>query len=145
MKSLATTRAGLLSSLGFMVVDSSVVAAILFNEADAPQLRDSLSRDTTCYISTASVLELVIVLNRRNPAAGREPITGILSLFRLVETPITLEQSALAVQAFLTYGKGRHPARLNFGDCFSYALAKSLDEPLLFKGDDFRKTNVKIV
>ena len=61
---------------------------------------------------------------------------------RIIIEPVTEEQAFLARQCYSDYGKGRHPAALNYGDCFSYALAKAMDEPLLFKGDDFRKTDV---
>lgn len=125
-----------------MMVDSSVLIAILENEPEAPRLIEALINDPVRLISAVSVVETsIVILNRRGE-------TGVVELDKLLEEAeieviaVTLEQAALARQAYFRYGKGRHPAKLNFGDCFSYAAALACGEPLLFKGDDFNKTDI---
>ena len=89
-------------------------------------------------------LELAIVLERQaRPDAARQA-EAFLRAASIVVEPVTLQQGALARQAYYDFGRGRHRARLNFGDCFAYALAKAMDEPLLFKGQDFVHTDVRV-
>jgi ribonuclease VapC len=96
-----------------------------------------------CLISVANYVELSIVIEAQiGPDAGRQCDAFFLRAGIRVE-PVTLEHGQLARQAFLDFGKGRHPAGLNFGDCFSYALAKATNEPLLFKSEDFSKTDIR--
>ena len=126
-----------------MILDTSAVVAILAQEADAERYIEAISHASICRISAANFVELSIVLEAQHgPAAARQCET----LFRrvgIVVEPVTLDQAHLARQAFLDFGRGRHAAGLNFGDCFAYALAKATAEPLLFKGRDFSKTDVK--
>ena len=125
-----------------MVIDTSAILAILFGEQDASRYAAAIDADPTRLISMASVLEASIVANaRKGPSSERE--LDLLLLKAGVETiAFNEEQLQLARHAFRQYGKGRHPARLNFGDCFGYALSRTSGEPLLFKGDDFAKTDV---
>ena len=125
-----------------MVVDTSAIIAILFREADAKHFAAAIEADPTRFISAASVLEAAIIAeSRKGPAGARE--LDLLLLKAGIEILATNEEHLkLARHAFRTYGKGRHAAGLNFGDCFSYAASRTTGEPLLFKGDDFAKTDV---
>ena len=125
-----------------MVIDSSAIAAILFGEEDAERFTAAIEADPTRFISAASVLEAAIVAEtRKGPPGGRE--LDLLLLTAGIETvAFSEEQLRVARHAFRVYGKGRHAAGLNLGDCFSYALSRTSGEPLLFKGDDFAKTDV---
>ena len=97
-----------------------------------------------CRLSVANRLELAMVLERQaRPEAARQA-EAFLRAAAIVEEPVTLQQGILARQAFYDFGRGRHGARLNFGDCFAYALAKATGEALLFKGLDFTRTDVKV-
>jgi len=96
-------------------------------------------------MSVASYVELSIVIEKQLGTHGMRQAEVFLRRAGIVVEPVTLEQGELARQAFLAFGKGRHKAGLNFGDCFSYALAKATGEPLLFKGDDFSATDVEKV
>ena len=128
-----------------MILDTSAIVAILFGEPEAPHFLHLIRDTDRCFISVANFVELSIVITRQ---AGAEAGYQSDMLFRragIVVEPVTVEQGQLARQAFLDFGKGRHPAGLNFGDCFAYALAKSMNKPLLFKGDDFSKTDIKAV
>ena len=128
-----------------MVIDTSAVVALLEEEETASGLRSALAADDVRLISTVSVLEATCVLGaRRGPAAVLE-LTLFFSEFHLEQSPFDNEQLSIAQKAWLLYGRGRHPAKLNFGDCASYALAQSKDEPLLFVGGDFSQTDVRAV
>jgi len=125
-----------------MILDSSPLVAILTEEPDADRYIQAISRAPRCRISAGNFIELSIVIESQQ---GHEVSRQCDALFRrigIVIEPVTVEQAHLARQAFLDFGKGRHPAGLNFGDCFAYALAKNTGEPLLFKGEDFKKTDV---
>jgi ribonuclease VapC len=130
-----------------VIVDPSVIIAILLKEPDADELARRLRRADTLRMSTASFLEAGIVLDQRaklehdNPA---DQLSDLLRNARIELVPFTAEQAQIARIAYRRYGRGRHAAQLNFGDCISYALAKSLDEPLLFKGTDFSQTDARI-
>jgi len=125
-----------------MVIDTSAILAILQNEPERRKFNEAIESAETRSLSTASFVECSMILESRfGPDAVRD-----LDLF-LAKAQITLvsvdaDQADLARRAFREYGKGRHPAGLNFGDCFSYALARALDGSLLFKGNDFNKTNI---
>ena len=128
-----------------MILDSSALLAILFHETDADKYAEIVRQAESCKISAATFVELCIVVEAVSGTAG---IVDCDAFFRGVGIriePFTEEQAYAARQAFSEYGKGRHPAGLNFGDCMTYALAKISDEPLLFKGNDFRKTDVRAV
>lgn len=125
-----------------MVIDSSAIVAILFGESDANYFSSAIEADPTRLMSAAAILEVSMVIeNELGDAGGRE--LDILMHRTGIETiAFNEEQLKVARHAFREYGKGRHPAGLNFGDCFSYALSRTSGEPLLFKGDDFSKTDV---
>jgi len=125
-----------------MVLDTSALVAVLFDEPDRPELVRTIAAARRRLISSATLVESSIVVeSRRGEVAGRE-----LDLFlhrAMVETvAVDEEQAQLARAAWRRYGKGRHPAGLNFGDLFAYALARASGEELLFKGDDFAKTDI---
>lgn len=128
-----------------MVIDSSAIIAILSNEPEAESIAEAIAADPIRLMSAASLLEVAIVIEARYGEAGGDKLDQLLQTGQIKIEPVTVEQAEVARRAFRTYGKGRHPAALNFGDCFSYALAKILGEPLLFKGDDFSKTDLKRV
>ena len=125
-----------------MVVDTSALCAVLLHESDREQLLRIIMKAETRYVSTGTSLECTVVLVRRYGAEGDARARGFFERVRFQIVPFDETQAELAKRGFQIYGKGRHPAGLNFGDCFSYALAKSLGEPLLFKGNDFRLTDV---
>jgi len=125
-----------------MILDTSSVIAILAAEPDSELYIDAISRVPRCRISAGNFLELSIVIEAQ---FGAEVLRQCDALFRragIVIEPVTVEQAHTARQAFHDFGKGRHPAALDYGDCFAYALAKSTGEPLLFKGEDFKKTDI---
>jgi ribonuclease VapC len=126
-----------------IAIDSSALIAILSLEPDAQSLLSIIARAPARIMSAVSLLETSIVLAARKREAGIwQPFDEFLSEARIEVIPFDDEQARLARTAFLKYGKGRHAAALNFGDCAAYALAKSRNVPLLFKGDDFRKTDI---
>ena len=125
-----------------MVVDTSALCGVLLDEPDREQLLRIIMKADTRYVSTGTSLECTVVLVRRYGAEGDARARGFFERVRFQIVPFDETQAELAKRAFQIYGKGRHAAGLNFGDCFSYALAKSLGEPLLFKGNDFRLTDV---
>lgn len=124
-----------------MVVDTSAIVAILLQEDDAPRYADAIAAADFVVVSAASCVELSIVALSRD-ARGRVELDGTLADAAIEIVPVSIDQARLAAEAYERYGKGRHPAALNFGDCFAYALAKSRGEPLLFKGADFAQTDV---
>lgn len=124
-----------------MIVDSSAALAILFNESDAETYARAISVAETRRMSAANFVEVSIVVEVQTKGSGSQ-VDAFLRRGGIVIEPVTEEQAHLARQAYTDFGKGRHPAGLNFGDCFAYALAKSTGEPLLFKGEDFRKTDI---
>jgi ribonuclease VapC len=127
-----------------MVIDTSALLAIFLAEPERKRLLSLIVEASTRLISAASVLETGIVLEaKRGEAAGREFDLFVVRA-RLEIVSVDSEQVEVARSAWRKYGKGRHPAALNFGDCFAYALAKSSGEPLLAKGADFAKTDIEI-
>lgn len=127
-----------------MIVDSSALVAIALDEAPANDLRAVLVRAESCVISAATLVEASIVIDSRgNPIAARV-FDQLISSGLLTVVPFTLEQAQIARQAYRDFGRGSgHPANLNFGDCFSYALASVRREPLLYVGDDFSHTDIR--
>jgi ribonuclease VapC len=125
-----------------MVIDTSAIVAILFNEPDAEYFESALVSDPTRLMSAASVLETAIVVEARLGEAGSQEFDQLLQTAQITIVPVTAQQVEIGRQAYHTYGKGRHPAGLNYGDCFAYALAKTTSEPLLFKGNDFSQTDI---
>lgn len=128
-----------------MVVDTSALLAIFLSEPERGQFLDKIIQNQTRLISAANVLETGIVLEaRKGEAAGRE-FDLFLVRVDLQIVSVDAEQVDIARSAWRKYGKGRHPAGLNFGDCFAYALAKISGEPLLAKGRDFSLTDAQVL
>jgi ribonuclease VapC len=127
-----------------MIVDTSALVAILKFEPERLHFAEILDRADNLRISAATYLELSIVMDsRRSPALSRE-VDEIVERFSIQIEPVTPEQAGIARQAYRDYGRGSgHPANLNFGDCFSYALARARREPILYKGDDFVHTDLR--
>ena len=126
-----------------MIVDSSAIVAVLLREADADEIANILTGTIPLRMSTATYVEVSIVMeNKGGPRAGYE-LDDLIAKTEIELVPVTLEQAEAARIAWRRFGKGNHPARLNFGDCFSYALAKTTGEPLLFKGNDFLQTDIQ--
>lgn len=127
-----------------MVIDTSAIIAILFAEAAAPGLEDAILATTRPSLSAASLVEAgIVAIGRRGEAAETELMLLVRRL-GIEVVPMTAAHADYALEAFRRFGRGRHPAKLNFGDCFSYALARGLGEPLLFVGDDFARTDVEV-
>ena len=127
-----------------MIIDSSAVIAILFDEPEAQALLSQIAVADVCRLSSASLVEIGIVLRRDAAAQRRAAFDEMLRLFAIKIEPVTEEQAYLALDAYDLFGKGTgHPAGLNYGDCFSYALAKQTGEALLFKGNDFTRTDLE--
>jgi ribonuclease VapC len=127
-----------------VIIDSSVIVAILGLESDAREFAEAIEAAPEHRISVVSYVEAAIVLDsRRNQALSRRLDDFVRETQVLIE-PVTVEQAKLAREAYRDFGKGRHRAGLNLGDCFAYALAKDKREPLLFKGDDFGRTDVEV-
>ncbi len=127
-----------------LVVDSSAVIAIAFGEAERKYFIDPLCHATHVAMSYVTLFECSIILLRRTESSRAEILNDLLREFSVELVPADDVQTALAINAYRRFGKGRHRAGLNFGDCFSYALAKQLDEPLLCKGEDFVRTDLLI-
>jgi ribonuclease VapC len=126
-----------------MVIDTSAIAAILFNEPERADFIDKIAADSTRLISAPTLLECLLVVESRKGALGRAEVELFVYEANLTVVAFERTQVDLAAQAWRCYGKGRHPAGLNYGDCFAYALAKSTGEPLLFKGRDFSQTDIE--
>ncbi len=125
-----------------MILDSSALLAILFAEEDAEIYARAIVQADSCRISAANFVEVSIVVEAQAKDAGARQFDALFRRAGIVIEPVTEEQAHAARQAYVDFGKGRHPAGLNFGDCFSYALAKTTGEALLFKGEDFKKTDI---
>lgn len=126
-----------------MILDTSAMVAILYREPEAAEFTRIIHDADVCRISVANYVELsMVVESQLGPEAGRQA-EAFLRRAGIVIEPITVAHGEIARQAFLDFGKGRHKAGLNFGDCFAYALAKATGEPLLFKGEDFGKTDIQ--
>jgi ribonuclease VapC len=127
-----------------MIVDSSALIAILKLEPEAAAISAAMEADDVLRVSAGTYIETSIVIDRnRNPILSAR-LDEIFTLAKVVIEPVTLEQARIARQAYRDYGKrSGHPASLNFGDCFSYALARDKREPMLFKGDDFIHTDIR--
>jgi ribonuclease VapC len=125
-----------------MVVDTSALCAVLFHESDREQFLSIMANADDVYVSTATSVECAIVLLGKLGAEGEMRAREFLERGKFRIVPFDEVQAEIAKRGFQIYGKGRHRAGLNFGDCVAYALAKSLGEPLLFKGDYFRFTDV---
>lgn len=126
-----------------LIVDASALLAILMDEPERKPFRELIARSSNAEISPVNFVEICLRVDRGtmpDMADRLEPLLGRLGIGIATVGP---EQAYLARDAFRRYGKGNHPAKLNLGDCFAYALAKARQEPLLFKGDDFRQTDIE--
>ena len=127
-----------------MIVDTSVVIAVLRGESDAAEIAVALERAEICRMSAVTYVETAVVTDsNRNPVLSRR-LDDLLHDSRIQVESVTPRQAEIARYAYRDFGKGRHKAGLNLGDCFAYALAKATGEPLLFKGDDFNHTDVEV-
>ncbi len=126
-----------------MVIHTSAIVAIAFNEPEAETYEQKVVDAPRRFISAATILELAIVIEARLGEAGAAELDLWLYKAGVEIVAVDAEQIAVARRAWRSYGKGRHPASLNYGDCFSYALAKTRNEPLLYKGDDFSRTDIE--
>ena len=125
-----------------IAVDSSALVAILFDEPEGPAFRADLRIADRVVLSATSLVETAMVVVGRLGPAGIGKLDLLLAEYRVVVTAFDLRQALAAQTAFVRYGKGRHPAGLNFGDCLAYGLAKALGLPLLHKGTDFAATDL---
>jgi ribonuclease VapC len=125
-----------------IVADTSAIMAVVAFEPRRPDCERALSEAEGVALSAGTLLELNIVSNARGVG---EAVQRFLEVYDLAIMSVTAETAWVASEAYLRWGRGYHPARLNYGDCFSYALAKELDAPLLFIGDDFSQTDIRSV
>lgn len=125
-----------------MVLDTSAILALLLDEPEAEAFRAAVEEDTTRLVSAATLLEISLVIEARKGEPGGRELDALIHKAEFVVAAVDAEQVSEARRAYRRFGKGRHPAGLNFGDVFAYALARTSGEPLLFKGDDFAKTDI---
>lgn len=125
-----------------MIVDASALLAIVLGETDRERFYTSLGRSSSSAVSAVNYVEAGIRADGDRVPARGEFLDEIIERFGVSVASVTPEQATIAREAYRRFGKGNHPARLNLGDCFAYALAKARGEPLLFKGDDFAKTDI---
>jgi ribonuclease VapC len=128
-----------------MVLDTSALLAVLLNEPEAAAFRLAIESDPVRLLSAANLVETAIVIEARVGEAGGRELDRLLQKADVDVVAVDAEQEDLARHAYRRFGKGRHAAGLNYGDCFSFALSQSTGEPLLFKGADFAKTDVSAV
>ncbi|MBU7584348.1 MAG: type II toxin-antitoxin system VapC family toxin [Nostoc sp. TH1S01] len=125
-----------------MVIDPSAILAIIYAEPEELIFIQLIDESEDCLLSSPGYVEASIVLGTKYGKQGVENLNLLITALSIIIVPFSVEQAQLASEAFLKFGKGRHPAKLNMGDCFSYALAKSINQPLLFKGNDFIHTDI---
>lgn len=128
-----------------MVIDSSALIAIMTGEPERRAFIEAIATANTCLVASPTMLEASMVVLSRNGEARLQDLRDFCAKGAVETVPFGPNHVELAIDTFRRFGKGRHPAALNFGDCFSYALAKATGEPLLFKGDDFSQTDIKRV
>jgi len=125
-----------------MVIDTSALLAILQDEPERRAFNEAIEAADSRCLSTATWVETSIIVESRYGAEGLRDLDLLISKASIDLVPVDVEQAHIARLAFSRFGKGRHPAGLNYGDCFSYALATALGEPLLYKGGDFARTDI---
>ena len=125
-----------------MVIDTSAVLAILLDEPELTAFTVLITQENEVRLSAASYVEAAMVLEMRNRIRPKAMLDDFVEKYEIRIEPVTVEQAMFAIDAFRKYGKGIHKARLNYGDCFTYALVKAMREPLLFKGNDFSQTDL---
>lgn len=129
-----------------MIVDSSALIAILRAEPDAARYAEAIASAATCRLSAANYLEATVVIDGARDAIASRRFDDLLAEAEVTIEPVTPDQAVTARAAYRDFGRGSgHPARLNFGDCFAYALARTTGQPLLYKGDDFPHTDISPV
>ena len=128
-----------------MVLDTSALLALLLDEPEAEEVRAAVEEDTTRLVSAATLLETALVIEARKGEPGGRELDLLIHKADVAVVPVDAEHVSEARRAYRRFGKGRHAAGLNFGDLFAYALAKAAGEPLLFKGEDFARTDVRRV
>jgi ribonuclease VapC len=128
-----------------MIVDTSAIVAILLGEPDADRFAAAIAGAPVRLLSAVNRVELSLVIEGRKGEVGRRALDAFLAEAGIVVADVGADQAALAIEAFRRFGRGRHPAGLNIGDCFAYALAHATALPLLFKGQDFARTDVQAV
>jgi ribonuclease VapC len=127
-----------------VIVDSSALVAILLEEPDFKRYAEALAGANPVRLSAATYVEFGIVIDARRDARLRRRVDDLIDAAGIIVEPVTEHQAGIAREAYRDYGKGSgHPARLNFGDCFAYALARDRGEPLLYKGEDFSHTDIR--
>jgi ribonuclease VapC len=127
-----------------MIIDTSALVAILRDEPDSVTYARAIEAASRRRVSAVSFVEAAVVLDGSRDAVVSRRFDELFATAELIVEPVTPDQAKIAREAYRDFGKGSgHPARLNFGDCFTYALAKATGEPLLFKGDDFGRTDLK--
>jgi ribonuclease VapC len=126
-----------------MIIDTSAILAILLGEGDAATFAGAIEAAVERRMSAANYVEAAAVIDGRGDAVARREFDRFFDRAAIGIEPVTFEQARIARSAYQDFGKGRHRAGLNLGDCFAYALSRSLDEPLLYKGRDFRHTDVR--
>ena len=125
-----------------MVIDASAIVAILFDEPERARFAAAIDAAALRLLSGVTFVEATLVVEGRKGRRAERMVDRFVEEGEIEVFPVTVEHAQLACEAFRAFGKGRHPAGLNLGDCFAYALAKATSEPLLFKGDDFLKTDI---
>ena len=125
-----------------MIIDSSALLAVLYREPDAALFEQAIAATSSSRMSVANALEASMVVEGRGGVAAGDELDAFLEAADIKLAPVTAEHFVAARHAWRRFGKGNHPAALNFGDCFAYALAEAAGEPLLFKGDDFAQTDI---
>jgi ribonuclease VapC len=127
-----------------MIVDTSVIMAILHDEPERDRLTALMARSQSNSMSAGSRVELSVVVARTMKSVTNDVVESLLARFRVKIVPLSSDQAKRAETGYREFGQGSgHPAKLNFGDCFAYALARETGEPLLFKGDDFAQTDIE--
>ena len=128
-----------------MVIDTSALVAILQDEPERGRFNQAIESAERRAMSVASFVETSMIIESRFGPEGIRDLDLFIAKAAIELVPVDVDQAHIARTAFRDYGKRRHPAGLNYGDCFPYALARVLDEPLLFKGTDFSRTDVAVV
>ncbi len=126
-----------------MIIDSSAILAIVLLEPDEPKMLSAVMAATAIRMSAANWLETSIIVDSRQNRKVAAKFDAIITDLNIEIAAVSKEQAVIARDAYRRFGRGRHPAKLNYGDCFAYALALTTGEPLLFKGNDFSQTDVE--
>jgi len=127
-----------------VIIDTSAILAILLGEADATHYEEAIATAWPRRMSAVALLEAAMVVEGRGDAVAGQALDAVLEKASIELVTVTAEHAAAARRAWRRFGKGNHPAALNFGDCFAYALSEITGEPLLFKGSDFSRTDVRV-